>query len=198
MATRSPGSRDKGPVRVDVDIRPVTPERWDDFARLFEAKGSPHYCWCTPFRVRGNSDLTSAEKKEVTRRLVGAATPIGVLAYVDGEPVGWCSIAPRESYVRLEKSRTMPRVTPPATPTWTVLCFFVVRSRRGQGITGALLDGAVRYARQRGARVVEGYPFDSAGVSSTHRGHSSAFAAAGFRQDGKRWFRELARGQSRP
>ena len=198
MATRSPGSRDKGPVRVDVDVRPVTAESWDDFARLFEAKGSPHYCWCTPFRVRGNSDLTSVEKKDVTRRLVRAATPIGVLAYVDGEPVGWCSIAPRESYVRLEKSRTMPRVTPPATPTWTILCFFVVRSRRGQGITGALLDGAVRYARQRGARVVEGYPFDSAGVSSTHRGHSRAFAGAGFHQDGKRWFRELGRAQSRP
>ena len=154
-----------------MDVRPVTAESWDDFARLFEAKGSPHYCWCTPFRVRGNSDLTSAEKKDVTRRLVRAATPIGVLAYVDGEPVGWCSIAPRESYVRLEKSRTMPRVTPPATPTWTVLCpSSSCRSRRGQGITGALLDGAVGYARQHGARVVEAYPFDIAGVSSTHRG----------------------------
>jgi len=196
MATRSPGSRAKR--AGGVSVRPVTPESWDDFARLFEAKGSPHYCWCTPFRVRGNPDLTSAEKKAVTRRLVGAATPIGVLAYVDGEPVGWCSIAPRESYVRLEKSRTMPRVTPPATPTWTVLCFFVARSHRGQGITGALLGGAVQYAQKHGARIVEGYPFDTAGVSSTHRGHSAAFAAAGFRQDGKRWFRELGRRQSTP
>ena len=97
MATRSPGSRQRRRAGVGVEVRPVTAQRWDDFARLFEAKGSPHYCWCTPFRVRGNPDLTSAEKKEVTRRLVGAATPIGVLAYADGEPVGWCSIAPRES-----------------------------------------------------------------------------------------------------
>ena len=177
-----------------IRIEPVTRENWETFVRLFEAKGSPHYCWCTPFRVRGNSDLTSAEKKDVTRRLVDTATPIGVLAYVEGEPVGWCSIAPRESYVRLEKSRTMPRVTPPATPTWTVLCFFVARSHRGQGITGALLGGAVQYAQKHGARIVEGYPFDTGGVSSTHRGHSAAFAAAGLRQDGKRWFRELGRG----
>jgi GNAT superfamily N-acetyltransferase len=200
MATRSPGSPAKSAtgVDVDVDVRPVTAETWDDFARLFEAKGSPHYCWCTPFRVRGNPDLTSAERKAVTRRLVDAATPIGVLAYAGGEPVGWCSIAPRETYVRLESSRTMPRVTPPATATWTILCFFIARSRRGQGIPRALLDGAVRYAQKHGARVVEGYPFDSAGVSSTHRGHSSAFAAAGFRQDGKRWYRELGQVQSRP
>jgi GNAT superfamily N-acetyltransferase len=178
---------------ADVDVRPVTAKTWDDFVRLFEAKGSPHYCWCTPFRVAGNPDPTSAQKKQVTRRLVDASTPVGVLVYAGGEPAGWCSVAPRESYVRLEKSRTMPRVTPPATPTWAILCFFVVRARRGQGITRALLDGAVRYARQQGARVVEAYPFDTAGVSSTHRGHSSVFAAAGFQQDGKRWFRELAR-----
>jgi GNAT superfamily N-acetyltransferase len=178
---------------ADVDVRPVTAETWDNFVRLFEAKGSPHYCWCTPFRVAGNPDLTSAQKKQVTRRLVDAATPVGVLAYAGGEPVGWCSIAPRETYVRLEKSRTMPRVTPPATPTWAILCFFVVRARRGQGVTRALLEGAVRYARRQGARVVEAYPFDTAGISSTHRGHSSVFAAAGFEQDGKRWFRELAR-----
>jgi GNAT superfamily N-acetyltransferase len=176
-----------------VDVRPVTADSWDDFVRLFAAKGSPHYCWCTPFRVRGNPDLTSAQKKTVMRRLVDASTPIGVLAYAGGQPVGWCSIAPRESYVRLEKSRTMPRVTPPATPTWAILCFFVVRSHRRQRITRALLDGAMHYARSQGARVVEGYPFDTAGVSSTHRGHSRAFAAAGFRQDGKRWFRELRR-----
>src|SRR5581483_11134544 len=113
---------------ADVDVQPVTAETWDDFARLFEAKGSPHYCWCTPFRVRGSADLTSAQKKQVARRLVDASTPIGVLAYAGGEPVGWCSIAPRESYVRLEKSRAMPRATPPATSTWTILCFFVARS----------------------------------------------------------------------
>lgn len=178
---------------ADVAVRPVTAETWDDFVRLFEAKGSPHYCWCTPFRVASNRDLSSAQKKQVARRFVDAATPIGVLAFAGSEAVGWCSIAPRESYVRLAKSRTMPRVTPPATPTWAILCLFVVRARRGQSVTRALLDGAVRYARRQGARVVEAYPFDTAGVSSAHRGHSSVFATAGFEQDGKRWFRELAR-----
>lgn len=169
------------------DVRPVTLDTWEDFVRLFESRGSPHYCWCTPYRFRDAHEMDSGDKKARMRELVAKGTPIGVLAYDGGEPVGWCSVAPRESYVKLERSRTMPRVTPIEAPTWTILCFFVKRSHRGQGVTRALLRGAVEYARSRGAQIVEGYPFDTAGVSSTHRGHSSVFEAARFRQDGRRW-----------
>lgn len=172
-----------------VSVRPVTKETFDDFVRLFEAKGSPHYCWCTPHRFLDARELDGKQKKARMRKLVEAGTPVGVLAYSGSEPVGWCSVAPRETYLRLGRSRTMPRVTPPDTPTWTVLCFFVVRAHRKQGVVQKLLRGAVAYAKQQGARVVEGYPFDTAGVSSTHRGHSSAFSATGFRQDQKRWAR---------
>lgn len=123
--------------------------------------------------------------------LVDDRTPIGVLAYDGEEPVGWCSVAPRETYVRLARSRTMPRVTLPAISTWTVLCFFVPRPHRGRGVTNALLEGAVTYATEHGAEIVEGYPFDTAGISSTHRGHSRVFRAAGFEQEGKRWTRSV-------
>ena len=137
--------------------------------------------------------MSDALKRQGMKDLVENATPIGVLAYDGRKPVGWCSIAPRETYVQLERSRTMGRATPPATPTWVVLCFFVTRPYRGRGVSAALLRGAVAYARKNGAAVVEGYPFDTAGVSSTHRGHSSAFKAAGFEQDDKRWALRLAR-----
>jgi GNAT superfamily N-acetyltransferase len=165
----------------------VTADTWDDFVRLFEARGSPHYCFCTPYRFRDAQDLSKAQKKSRMHALVKGATPVGVLAYQRGEPIGWCSVAPRETYLKLERSKTMPRVTPPDTSTWTILCFFVVRAHRAEGVTRALLEGAVAYARSRGARVVEGYPFDTAGVSSTHRGHSSVFEAGRFRREGKRW-----------
>jgi len=157
------------------------------FSRLFEAKGSPHYCWCTSYRVRKASELTGAQKKAIMRSSVESCVPIGVLARKGDEPVGWCSVAPRETYVRLERSRTMPRVTPPATSTWTILCFFVARPHRNQHVAQALLEGAVAYARRQGAEVVEGYPADTSGVSSTHRGHSSMFRSAGFKIEGKRW-----------
>jgi len=175
------------------EVRAVTGENWRDFERLFEARGGPHYCWCTPFRFRDATEMTKTEKKAAMRRLVTRATPIGVLAYEGDSPVGWCSIAPRETYVKLERSRTMPRVTPPEIATWTVLCFFVARPHRDKGIARALLEGAVDYARAEGAAVVEGYPFDSAGISATHHGHSSIFKAAGFRRDGRRWALDIGR-----
>jgi hypothetical protein len=174
-----------------VRVLPVTKERWADFEALFAAKGSPHYCWCTPYRLRNAHELDGDAKRQAMRQWVAAGTPIGVLAYAGKEVVGWCSVAPRETYVKLERSRTMPRVS--AAPTWTVLCFFVLRARRGQRLTAALLRGGVKYARAQGALVVEGYPHDTAAISSTHRGSSAAFAAAGFEQQGTRWVRSWSK-----
>jgi hypothetical protein len=178
----------------NIVVRPVTNDNWEDFVRLFESKGGPHHCWCTAYRVRESGSLGKSDKKSHMAGLVDNATPIGVLAYDGEEPVGWCSMAPRETYIRLEKSRTMPRVTPPAVSTWTILCFFVPRPRRQQGLAQTLLKGAVAYAKQHGAKVVEGYPFDTMGISSTHRGHSHVFGESGFQQDGKRWARSLRGG----
>lgn len=178
-----------------VRVLPVTAGRWADFEAFFSAKGSPHYCWCTPYRFRDAAELSKSAKRQRMQRLVESGTPIGVLAYAGREVVGWCSVAPRETYVKLERSRTMPRVSP--APTWTVLCFFVARAGRGQQLTSLLLRGAVRYARAGGALEVEGYPHDTAGISSTHRGSSAAFAAAGFEQRGTRWVRAWSKSARR-
>jgi GNAT superfamily N-acetyltransferase len=175
----------------ELDVRPVTGDNWEDFVRLFRAKSSPHYCWCSLYRVAGNREPSHAQKKAVMWRLVSAGCPVGVLAYQAGDPVGWCSVAPRESYACLERSRAMPRLTPPGSATWTVLCFFVTRLRRGQRIAHDLLEGAVRYAREQDAELIEGYPFDTAGNGAAHRGHSRTFEATGFQRDGNRWFRHL-------
>jgi GNAT superfamily N-acetyltransferase len=178
-------------VTRGIRVEPVTRQNWAMFVRFFEARGSPHFCWCTPYRVHSGQELSDAKKKACMRRLVDAGTPVGVLAFRGDEPIGWCSIAPRQTYVRLERSRTMPRVTSSETPTWTVLCFFVARPHRSRHVTRALLQGAMAYAREQGAEVVEGYPFDTAGISSTPRGHSRTFEAAGFQPDGKRWSTRL-------
>ncbi len=180
-----------------IEVRPVTKDNWQDFVRLFAAKGAPHYCWCTSYRLPASRDLSNAQKKSAMSELVDNGTPVGVLAYDGDEPIGWCSVAPRETYGRLARSKTMPRETPPETPTWTILCFFVTRSHRERGITRALIDGAVAYAKEQGAELVEGYPFDTAGISSTHRGHSRAFEAARFEQEGSRWARRV-RGSKKP
>jgi GNAT superfamily N-acetyltransferase len=181
----TPSSTASGSVSDPLRVLPVTADNWCDFEALFSARGSPHYCWCSVYRFRDSHQITNDARRERMRGLVQAGTPIGVLAFVGDAAVGWCSVAPRETYVKLERSRTMPRVS--SAPTWTILCFFVQRPHRRRGVTRALLQGALDVARQHGAQVVEGYPHDTAGISSTHRGWSGLFRALGFQREGSRW-----------
>lgn len=164
---------------------PVTPARFADLERFFTQRGAPSYCWCASHRFRNAHEMTRDDKRGAMRSLA-KRSPIGVLAYEDGEPVGWCSVAPRASYEKLERSRVMPRVGD--AETWTILCFFVPRAHRGEGVAQALLAGAVEYARSEGAAEVEAYPYDAAGITATHMGRAALYSAAGFAPDvGRRW-----------
>src|SRR5688572_25321488 len=92
-------------------VAPVDADRWQDCEALFAARGSPHYCWCSIYRFDRAHTFSKVEKRSALSRLVQSGTPIGVLAYAGDEPIGWCSAAPRESYLKLARSRTMPRVS---------------------------------------------------------------------------------------
>jgi len=184
-ATRGSSEEEPDPAAEVFRVEEVSAKTWPDFEALFGARGSPHYCWCTVYRFRDAHLLSREQKRDGMLGLVRAGTPIGVLAYSGDTPIGWCSVGPRESYVRLARSRTMPRVS--AAPTWTVLCFFVQRAQRGKAVTGALLAAAIDAARRHGAEVVEGYPHDTAGISASHRGSSKVFRALGFVRAGTRW-----------
>ncbi|HWE60576.1 MAG TPA: GNAT family N-acetyltransferase [Chloroflexota bacterium] len=100
----------------------------------------------TDFR-RSTPESRTARLEELVR----AGTPVGVLTYLDGEPVGWCSIAPRETYTALGRSRTIPRLDD--APAWSVVCFFVAAGVRRPGVTLGLLQAAVAYAQAQGAQV---------------------------------------------
>src|SRR5688572_10778890 len=145
-------------------FHPLTPDRWDDLVRLFGPKGACGGCWCMWWR----------------------AAP-GVLAYDGDEPVAWCAIAPREAYPRLERSRVMAPVD--ERPVWSVTCFFVARDHRRRGLTVALLRAAARFAAERGARIVEGYPIEPGARQPdafVYTGLASAFLAAGFEEVARR------------
>lgn len=94
--------------------------------------------------------------KQALRRIVALGGAVGVLAYSEGKPVGWCAIAPREEYARLANSRVLRPVD--AQSVWSVTCFYVAREYRRAGLSVALLKAAVDYAKQNGAKIVEGYP----------------------------------------
>lgn len=123
--------------------------------------------------------LDTAGRKRTLHSLVKSRVPTGILAYRDGEPAGWCSIAPRETYARLEHSTTLKRIDD--QPVWSVVCFFVSRPLRGQRLAFQLLQAAIDYAAAQGAHIVEGYPVEP-GQSYQFMGSPAIFKAAGFRE----------------
>jgi GNAT superfamily N-acetyltransferase len=170
-----------------LDIRPVTPHRWDDLARLFGARGACGGCWCMHWRLaRPEFERGKGEgNKAALRKLVTSdRRPPGVIAYVGGEAVGWCAVAPRETYVRLERARVLRRID--AEPVWSIVCLFVATGHRRRGVSVALIEGAARFAASQGAAIVEGYPVESKGRDIppvfAWTGTASAFLAAGFRE----------------
>ena len=102
----------------------------------------------------------------------------GVLAYDDDQPIGWCSVGPRESYDALERYRALPRLDDAAV--WSVVCFFVDSRYRRWGLTLSLLQAAVDYAASEGAVIVEGYPVEPDASSYTYMGSPNTFRQAGF------------------
>lgn len=153
-----------------------------DFEKLFEARGGPSYCWCMAWRHLGSrrEHVTNDAKKEAMAALIEARTPVGILAYVGDEPAGWCSAAPRQTYRRLS-----PGQDDSEAGIWSIVCFYVPRARRGQGLAAALLDAAVRHAFASGAAAVEAYPVDRASPSYSFMGFRDMFVAAGFRETGR-------------
>jgi GNAT superfamily N-acetyltransferase len=165
-------------------FRPVTAARWDDLARLFEARGGPKSCWCMVWRATpAEARRTDGRSRKAALRLrVEQDLPIGILGYAGREPVAWCSIAPRTTFRRLcgldDPADDPARI-------WSLVCMFVPRALRGRGVTRRLIEAAVAEARRRGATVVEAYPVDADSPSYRFMGRTSTFAALGFEEVGR-------------
>ncbi len=165
-------------------IHPLTPDRWDDLEVLFGPRGACGGCWCMYWRLSRSDfdDLKGEGARRLFKALVEAGIEPGLLAYLDGRPVGWCALAPRADYPLLKRSRILKPVD--EQPVWSVVCFFVARPYRRQGITVQLLQAAAGYARQRGAHILEGYPVQPKEGKVpdvfVYTGLASAYEQAGF------------------
>lgn len=126
--------------------------------------------------------------RRAMKKLVDRGTVPGIVAYEGDRPVGWCSVAPREDFPALERSRVLARVDD--LPVWSIVCFFVARDMRRKGMTSDLIAAAVRYARKHGARIVEAYPVEpgTAGTADAFAftGLASVFQKAGFVEAARR------------
>ena len=121
--------------------------------------------------------------KRAMKKLVDGGHRPGIIAYQNGRPIGWCSVAPRESFSRLESSRGLKPVD--QQPVWSVVCFFVAKEQRRNGLSVNLLKAAIDFVRDGGGRIVEGYPVDAKKKQAdafVWSGLASAFVEAGFKE----------------
>ncbi len=173
-------------MSAEVTFRPLTQDRWGDLEALFGPKGACGGCWCMWWRLTASEyDREKGEgNMEALKGIVQSGQVPGILAYRDEEPVGWCSIAPREHFPRLNRSPTLKPVDD--LPVWSVVCFFISRRARRTGMSEALLRAALDYAGGRGASIVEGYPVeptkDRYPDIGAYTGFASTFCKVGFRE----------------
>jgi GNAT superfamily N-acetyltransferase len=182
-------------TRPEVTIVPANEATWEDLQAVFGTRGDTARCQCQAYKVR-DRDWRSIPLEERAHRLreqtdcghPESDTTTGLVAYLDGEPAGWCSIEPRTAYLRLLYTRvpwTGRSEDKSDDGVWCVACFVTRSGFRRRGVSRALASAAVDFARERGARALEGYPMiTEPEVDITwgelHVGSRSIFAAAGF------------------
>lgn len=166
-----------------IEVKPA--HDFDDMATMFAPKNlQSSVCWCLSWRLssRENRELTGTARADKVRELCSRDLAPGVLAYLEGEVAGWAGVAPRSELHPFANSRKIPHIDD--LPVWSLWCIRVRPGFRRQGVTRALIDGAVDYARASGAPAVESYPVDNAGqrvdLTMAYVGTRSMFERAGF------------------
>lgn len=182
----------KGPA---LQFHPVTQPRWTDFEQLFGAKGASGGCWCMWWRLKKKDyDANQgAGNRQAMKRIVASGRVPGILAYRQERPVGWCSVAPREEFVRLANSRILEPVD--QQPVWSIVCLFVEKAHRRSGVSTGLLSAAVDYVREQRGKIVEGYAVEpkrgKLPDAFAYHGLATAYRRAGFHE-------VLRRSETRP
>jgi GNAT superfamily N-acetyltransferase len=170
--------------KSQIVTREFTPALWPALEKLFGPNGACGGCWCMFWRLEKGErydDVKGPLAKRRFKALVAKGKVHGVLAFSDGEPIGWCAFERRVDFPRLDRAPSL-KVTD-AARVWSLPCFFVKAGWRGKGVASALLRAAERALVRRGAKIAEAYPVKPAGpvpAAYAYTGVTSMFEAAGF------------------
>ena len=179
---------------MTISIVPATEASWEDLQTIFGTRGAAARCQCQRYKLRPRESFAAFPVEERAFRLrqqtdcgnPESDTTSGLVAYVDGEPAGWCAVEPRTAYEGLLRNSRVPWEGHEEDKTddrvWAVTCLFARPGFRKRGISLALARAAVDFARERGARALEGYPMTTknAIAEELHVGTESVYADAGF------------------
>ena len=177
-----------------IFVVPANEASWEDLQTIFGSRGQAARCQCQRYKLRPRESFASFPAEVRAHRLreqtdcghPESDTTSGLVAYLDGEPVGWCAVEPRTAYQGLLRNNRVPwdgRAEDKADAgVWAVTCLFTRAGFRKRGISRALARAAVGFARERGARALEAYPMTTknAIAEELHVGTEGVFADAGF------------------
>lgn len=173
---------------MKVDVEPAAAHRWPDVVEAFGPRASSEdSCWCQRFR----DPLEPTNRDALYREVRDAVVPVGLIAYLEGHPVGWSRVVPRSTLPGVVDNRALQRILDEDDAAWWITCVNLRREARGNGIGVALLKAAIRHARGHGASVLDGHPVDVEKLpsrpspSALLTGTLSMFSAAGFREIGR-------------
>ena len=147
--------------------RPANEATTDDLMAVFEAGGA-RKCRCQALKVEGwiwrDSTQEQRDAALLEQTACGTDGPTsGLIGYLDGEPVGWVAVEPRDNYWRIwNRKQPWMRTDPELDGVWSVTCFVVRKGFRRQGLMYELAAATVEYGAQVGAHVLEGYPTEPA------------------------------------
>jgi GNAT superfamily N-acetyltransferase len=173
-----------------TEFYPADKGRWKDVEKLFGARGACGGCWCMTWRLHTKefNEKKGEGNKKLLKKIIYRGDEPGIIAYVGGVPAGWCAAAPREVYVKLEKSKVLRPLDDKRV--WSVSCLFIGKEFRRQGLSTKLLKEAIKFCKERGAKVIEGYPVEPYGdnipAAFAWTGIPSSFERAGFKEAARR------------
>lgn len=168
----------------NLSFYPLENSRWKDFEKLFGEKGACGGCWCMSWRLkRSEFQKQSGDgNKKAMKKLVNENETIGILAYYNDEPIGWCAVAPRDKYIRLENSKVLKKIDD--KPVWSITCFFIDKKFRRKGISTELVKAVIKFCKLKGVKIIEAYPTvpysENIPAAFAWTGIPSAFEKAGF------------------
>jgi len=142
-----------------LKFEPLSKSNWNKFVALFGERGACGNCWCQTWRFP-KKEFEAGKKNEINKNrmkeLVWKDRPTGILAFYKNQAIAWCALAPREDFIKLERSRVHKRIDD--QPVWSITCFFISKAFRMKGVSVLLLRAVIDHAAQKGIPVIEAYP----------------------------------------
>jgi GNAT superfamily N-acetyltransferase len=177
-----------------IAVVPANRASWEDLQAVFGDRGTAHRCQCQRYKLQPKESFSSQPVQERAHRLrqqtdsgePSSASTSGLVAYLDGEPAGWCAVEPRNAYTGLVRNQEVPWKGRDEDRTdasvWALTCLFTRSGFRRRGVSRALVGAAVEHAQAHGAAALEAYPINTSAVilEELHVGLEQYYAAAGF------------------